>query len=102
MPPARYWSFRDPLSSPSAGNCGERRTPSTLFGVLGGTGLALAVLAVITGSLTALSLLVGTPNLRDLPPGRQALLLGRDAARAPVGTSGPVLLNPARLRDRVP
>ena len=37
---------------------GARRSDSALFGVLGGAAFVLGVLAVITGSLTPLSLLV--------------------------------------------
>ena len=37
---------------------GARRMYSTLFSILGGTAFALGVLAMVTGSLTALSFLV--------------------------------------------
>lgn len=39
-------------------SAGARRINSILFSILGGTAFALAVLAIVTGSLTALSLLV--------------------------------------------
>lgn len=42
----------------AACSAGARRTTSTLFSVLGGAAFVLAVLALITGSLTPLSLLV--------------------------------------------
>jgi hypothetical protein len=58
---------------------GARRVTSTLFSVLGGTAFVLGVLALITGSLTALSLLVAdmvvmwaitTVRHAHAPPGR--------------------------------
>lgn len=64
---------------------GARRINSALFGVLGGTAFVLGVLAIITGSLTPLSLLLAdmlvmwaiatvrhahAPPERHPPPGR--------------------------------
>ena len=58
---------------------GARRITSTLFGVLGGAAFVLGVLALITGSLTPLSLLVAdivvmwaiaTARHAHAPPGR--------------------------------
>jgi hypothetical protein len=64
---------------------GARRIDSALFSVLGGTAFVLGVLAIITGSLTPLSLLLAdmlvmwvittarhahAPPERHVPPGR--------------------------------
>ena len=60
-------------------SAGARRVTSTLFSVLGGTAFVLGVLAIITGSLTPLSLLaadmvvmwaIATVRHGHAPPGR--------------------------------